>query len=429
MAINANLPDNITPHAKEIYYECEKLDFQNDISRVIDLLEQALAESPDSRLILIKLATAYRQSGSTGKAIKLLEGISDKFSDDTEIQHELANSYAERKWNKKAKQKYIECLEKNNVYPQLIQDFAESCLDLCEYEFLSEKISWLIKRFSEPFDTDLEAMCMAMIYSQINECLYKKINCSFTADFIKEFINENNEKISADFYIKTISYLSETPNDTSILPLFRHINDIIKEQMPEISENQEFRKSIIDFEISIILFSSDVTPLTILAMRTSRYIFRSFDENTDQLNYLIFDAKLTIIDAINKRCLSRNDVQEFRKKYPNLWNIISEFTDGAIKAPDLRRYSQNFIYNTMSTANEEFLKLLKKNLPPESYEKLSKFRQLKSTISSGTQNKSSVSSKAQRTGLTTVHSSKISPNSTCPCGSGKKFKKCCGLKK
>ncbi len=426
MAINANLPDNITPYAKELYDECEKLTSQDDILRVIELLEQAIADSPDSRTILIKLASSYRQSGSTGKAIKLLEGVLDKFGDDTEIQHELANSYAERKWNKKAKQKYMECLEKDNIYPELIQDFAESCLDLCEYEFLSQKFSWLLKKCSEPFDTDLAAMCMAMIYSQINECTDKQINCGFSPDFIKEYSINNKACISENFYIKTIVYLSETPNDSSILPLFSHITDIIKEQIPSISNNPEFQKAIVDFEISIVLFSSDVTPLTILAMRMSRYTFRSLEENTDELNYLIFDAKLSIIDSINKNYLNRDSINAFKNKYPNLWRLISGFTDGAINAPDLRNYSKDFIYKTMSVATPEFMNLLKKNLPAESFEKLSKFG--RSQQSQFSAKSSSKIKPAQNSKSSTIHSSKIAPNSPCPCGSGKKYKKCCGLK-
>ncbi len=426
MAINANLPDNITPHAKELYDECQKLTSPDDINRVIDLLEQAIADSPDSRLILIKLAVSYRQSGSTGKAIKLLEGVPDKFSDDIEIQHELANSYSERKWNKKAKQKYMECLEKSSIYPELIQDFAESCLDLCEYEFLSEKLSWLINRFSEPFDTDLTAMCMAMIYSQINDCSDKHMNCVFTSDFIKEYIDQNRNNISASFFIKTISYLSETPNDSSIFPLFHHLTDIIVKEMPGISDNQEFNKAIVDFEISIILFSSDVTPLTILAMRTSRYIFRSREENIDELNYLIFDAKLRIIDLIKTNYLNTGNADSFKQKYPNLWKLISEFITGAFNSSDLKKYSQSFIYYTMINATPAFIELLKKNLPSESFEKLIQYRNLK-PVQPQTQKKTNKT--VPHKSSTTIHSSKIAPNSPCPCGSGKKYKKCCGLKK
>lgn len=424
MAINANLPDNITPHAKELYDECQKLTSPDDINRVIDLLEQAIADSPDSRLILIKLAISYRQSGSTGKAIKLLESVPEKFSDDIQIQHELANSYAERKWNKKAKQKYMECLEKSSIYPELIQDFAESCLDLCEYEFLSEKLSWLINRFSEPFNTDLTAMCMAMIYSQINDCADKHMNCVFTADFIKEYIAQNRKNISANFYIKTISYLSETPNDSSIFPLFHHMTEIIIKEMPEISVNHEFQKSIVDFEISIILFSSDVTPLTILAMRTSRYIFRSDEENIDELSYLIFDAKLRIIDLIKTNSLSRDSADNFKQKYPNLWMLISEFISGAFNSSDLKKYSQTYIYTTMKNATSDFIGLLKNNLPAESFEKLMQYRQLKPVQPQKKSNKT-----LPHKGSATIHSTKIAPNSPCPCGSGKKYKKCCGLNK
>ena len=54
MAINAKLPDNMTPHAKELYDKCDLLSSENDLPEIIRLLEEAMSECPDSNEIIIR---------------------------------------------------------------------------------------------------------------------------------------------------------------------------------------------------------------------------------------------------------------------------------------------------------------------------------------------------------------------------------------
>jgi len=408
MAINAKLPDNMTPHAKELYDKCDLLSSENDLPEIIRLLEEAMSECPDSEEIIIRLASSYRLSGSIGKAIKLLETTAEKNGTGTGLDLELANSYAERKWNKKAKQKYSECLEASDINTEMIQEIAESCLDMGEYEFLGRSLSGLIEKASEPFDHDTASVCMAMIYAMINECSDRQAECEFSTDFIRSYSEKHKDKISADFYIDTLRCFSQTPNEATVLPLFRSMVDAIVDIMPEIAENSEFQKALVEFELSVVLFTNDVTPFTLLAMRNSKEFMGTNDENRDEIHYLIFDAALALIDAVAQKHVTIKDAEAFAGKYVYLWQLIYKLTKAVFEAPDLRQFFQNYVYSNMKDATPGFCEQLKKNMPAEQYEKIMLFKNAKPVSAP-------------------VRSAKISPNAPCPCGSGKKYKKCCGL--
>jgi len=409
MAINAKLPDNMTPHAKELYDKCDLLSLENDLPEIIRLLEEAMSECPDSEEIIIRLASSYRLSGSIGKAIRLLETTAEQNGASTGLDLELANSYAERKWNKKAKQKYSDCLGSSDINAEMIQDIAESCLDMGEYEFLSRSLSDLIEKASDPFDADTASACMAMIYAMINECSDRQTECEFSPDFIKSYSEKHRDKITDTFYINTVRRFSQTPNEASVLPLFRSMVDMIVGLMPEIADNVEFHKVLVEFELSVVLFTNDVTPLTILAMRNSKEFMGTTNENRDEIHYLIFDAALALIDAAAKKLVTVKDAEAFAGKYVYLWQLIYKLTNAVFGAPDLKLFFQNYVYTNMKDATPGFCEQLSKNMPEDQYEKIMLFKNAKPVSGS-------------------VRSSKISPNTPCPCGSGKKYKKCCGLK-
>lgn len=410
MAKRTDLPDNISANAKKLCAESEKTP-----AKAVALLEEALEDSPSSRSVILKLADAYRQAESYGKAVKLLENACAGVVD-IELKHQLANAYADRKWGKKAISQFNTCLDSDEIYPELIQDYAEFMLDSEEHKALIAKLTETAAKVSDPFDKDTAAMCIAMIYSAIGDCAANNIKTDIDADYLTSYLADYPAASDKVFFTKVIKYLSETPNSISIIPITDKLFRIIAGAVPSVTSDNKFLSAVADFEISLILFENDVTPLTALAMRTAKLKFAAPSDDKDYLRYLIFDAKMTIVDTLRKGSV---DTDTFSKRYSYLWTLISDFVLGAVRTSDLRQYARIKIYEDLRNVSPRLMKIFEENLSADGFASLKKF------ISSPVNAAPSVPVRPSRKGIV---SAKISPNSPCPCGSGKKYKKCCGLK-
>lgn len=407
MTKSIDLSDNISANAKKLCAESEKNEAKENPSKAVALLEEALADSPRSITVITKLSQAYRRSGSTGKAIKLLENALADNSSCTRLEHLLAGAYSDRKWGKKAIAQYTKCIDSSDIYPELVQDFSEFMLDSGEHDALISKLCELAEKSANPFEPDIAAMCMAMLYSAMGDCVTNGVKTELTADYLSGYLAKYPCAANKDFFTRTIKNLSETPNDISIKSFSDKLIKTMAAAVPAILSDNKFLNAVADFESSLILFGNDVTELTLLAMRTAKLKFASPDDDKDNLRYLVFDAKMTIVDVLRKGSV---DTEKFSEKYPYLWTLISDFVLGASNTRDLKNFAREEIYGDLKNASPRLMKILEENINPDGFAALKKFLDACADAVKG------------------VKSSKISPNSPCPCGSGKKYKKCCGLK-
>ncbi len=375
-------------------------------------------DSPSSRSEILKLASEYLENENPGKAIKLLEGAGIS-EGDTELQHRLASAYADRKWGKKAIAQYLKCLSNDNIYPSLVQEFSEFMLDSGEHKALTAALCDLLKKPSVRKDTDLSAVCMAMIYSALGDCTANNIETDLNTDFLADYLKENPDAAGERFFVSVLKYLSETPNDTSIVPLTNTLQKTMVSYIPGIINSRDFQSAAADFEISLILFSNSVNPLTVLALRTAKLKFASASDDTDQLRYLVFEAKMSLVDSVRTVA---PDTEKFMSVYPFLWSLISGFVNGAIRTPDLKKFTRDEIYSELRNASPRLMSIIESSLSADGFASLKKF--ISSPESAPKPVLYSGSSKPGRP----VSVKKTSPNEPCPCGSGKKYKKCCGLK-
>ncbi len=422
MAKRTDLPDKISANAIKLCNESEASPAGSDPVKVIELLEKAHKDSPESRSVAMKLAAAYSQTGSYGKAVKILESA-DISDEDTELGHQLANAYADRKWNKKAVSRFHACLDSNYIYPELIQDYAEFMLDNQSNSLLAEQLIKTLERISSPLEKDSAAMCLAMLYSALGDCAENNISLNISDDFLAQYLDRYPENRDKEFFILTINYLSSTPNSSSIIPITNKMFKTMSDAVPSLSSDKDFLREVADFEISLILFENDVTALTAFAMRSAKLKFAGPSDDKDNLKYLVFDAKMSIVDLLRKGPV---DTESFRNRYPYLWTLISDFVDGASKTSDLRQFARENIYNDLRNASPKLMKIFEKNLSSNGYQSLKKFISIPENQIHRTP--ASSSKTASRKNVHMAVSSKIAPNSPCPCGSGKKYKKCCGLK-
>ena len=355
-------------------------------------------------------ASAYLESGNPGKAVKLLES-SPVTETDSELSRLLAEAYAERKWGKKATVQYRKCLEAGPPSPELIQEFAEHLLDSEEHKLLSEILPETIEK--EKSGSDAAAMCIAMLYAMIGDCSIHGKKADISSDFIREYIVSHPEAVNKRFFIKILTFLAGTPNDRTFSETANHIINIMAEYIPALPDDRDFQNAAAELETSLILYSNDVNPLTVFAIRTAKLRFASYSDDKDNLRYLVFDAKMTLFDILLKNTVQTAD---FIKYYPFLWTLISDFVNMALSTSDLKQFIRDEIYSDLRDASPALMKILEEKLSADGFKALKGF-----VGSPESAPKRNICTKPAKAG-------KIPPNSPCPCGSGKKFKKCCGLK-
>lgn len=372
-------------------------------------------DSPESRSEILKLASEYLKNETPGKAIKLLENAEIP-DEDTELQHLLAVAYADRKWGKKAILQYRKCISCSELSPSVIQDYSEFMLDSGEHTELTDTLCCILERDS--ISSEAAAMCVAMIYAALGDCKVCGISSSVTPDFLKEYIDKHPEASDTAFFTSVMKNLSLTPNDASITSLTNHVLKIMADAVPSVLRDNGFQNAVADFEISIMLYSNTVTPVSILGMRTAKLRFAAASDDADYLRYLVFDAKMAVVDAFRT---GRPDTSKFAETYPYLWSLISKFVTGVSVTPDLRKFTRDEIYSDLKNASPRLKDIFRQNLSADGFEALKNFIEApasapKPAVFSGNRI------------ISRPASVKASPNEPCPCGSGKKFKKCCGLK-
>lgn len=376
-------------------------------------------DSPGSKSEILKLAAEYLENDNPGKAVKLLENT--EISEDAEIQHMLAVAYAERKWGKKAIAQYTKCLSADKLSPSLIQDYSEFMLDSGEHGELKNTLLDLLEKHGS--DREAAAMCIAMLYSMLGDCLQNKTETDFTPDFLKEYLEKNPKAAGKTFFASIIRYLAGTPNDISITPVTDRLIRIMADSIPSVISDMTFQKAVADFELSLILYANMVDPLTILGMRTAKLKFADpKKDDTDNLKYLVFDAKMTVVDTLRVKPI---DPSGFAASFPYIWSLISGFVNGAVNAKDLKQFTRNEIYSELRGASPRLTDIFRSKLSPDGFAALSSF--LNTPQKNAKPVTKPVTAKRNINKNQAV-SSKIAPNAPCPCGSGKKYKKCCGLK-
>ena len=417
---NINLPDNISQRSAELYNKSKKV-LITDPEQAAALLEEALEDSKESRSVILLLADAYRRSKCAGKAIKLLENAIQASPEDEDFHHQLANAYSDRKWNKKANAKFAECFENGIIDPTLIEDYSEHCLDNEQHQPLADKLFEILEKLS---DEKSAAMCIAMIYADIIDSKACEKTIELKKSFMQDYVKEHNIKNKKVFFADIIKGLSDTPNDISALGSFKEIVTEMQKSEPGIKNDTGFISACTDFELSLILYSNNVTPLTVLALRTAKLRYSADNYNKDELSYLVFDAKMTVINSIRNN--AADDVNTFKKTYTYLWNLISDFAEKAYSSKNLKMFTAELVRNEFSNASPSQLAFMKSHMKPADFDTLSKIAAGGASQPQRKPTPANILNMANK--RVPIRSEKIQPNAPCPCGSGKKYKKCCGLK-
>lgn len=384
---------------------CEALDQENwglalayaeDFSKIFD-----------SEIFEYLLYIAQRQSGKTGKAVKTIEDLVESHPDNIGYKRELAFAYGERGYRKKANQVSKELYEGGlrdfDFMFQYMMSLGHDTLSESEKEMMYEIIDKSKENLEEYGMAGLVAITMLMHSSSTEEQMEKTQHIEY--EYLKEIIPHlkewNNEMITSTVGLVAMQFLTEgiaAPEELeTITSLVKEQLDIDDEEEsdPELAENLLFAVQANEFEKD-----EQISDLL-------KEMFEEYVNDSDDILIPLYqmDVKLRLLEEWDQH---KEEVLYVKEKYPLVYEELEEGLKDLIESTDHDLLREKLLkkYNRLACNCE---------MTPY-YHYYPERRKKEGTI----QWDSEESGSYRRVGK------KIGRNDPCPCGSGKKYKNCCG---
>ncbi|OGO77586.1 MAG: hypothetical protein A2Y23_11525 [Clostridiales bacterium GWB2_37_7] len=372
-----------------------------DAQRAIKLLEKVSKTYSDFSVINILLGDAYMANENSGKAIQIFEELAADEPNNAGFVGKLAHAYLMRGWHKKAAERYEQALllDEDNISLWLghiecylsanqITKAKEIALQGIE---VSTRNGWdnielyyhIIRADIESHDLDGMSKHLEEMKDIANRDEDEKGNVAwFLANLSKQlqFYNLIEESAAA---INTAFKL--LPDDVEIKKIKAEIDkdSIIILQMHQLEEEKaidDLFKAMLEFEMH-----------------------KCGRKNCLDCEFEQFRFEMDTVCNINSH---RKDIQNLKNKYPELYNMKKDFFDSV-----LNRKNEDKLINSYRKKFERFMKIC-----PERFER---------DESDGDEDYDEVDGYTNTPYVRTEV--KVGRNDPCPCGSGKKYKKCCGV--
>ncbi|NBH18824.1 hypothetical protein D3Z55_15530 [Clostridiaceae bacterium] len=380
---------------------------------VIKVAEEAIKRFGECQGFLYFLGTAQQMNGKTGKAVKIFEKLTKLYPDHIEFRRQLALAYQDRGFGNKAYVAFNKAYDMGCSDPDFIYLFSRCCEDRGEYKkgiALMEKLVENAKEkpnasIGEMLDAFMGIVIMSVEDSkksvqkmllQFHELLQ---NVSFDLDEYEDEI----EKFLFFIGKGVIKYgLYEEESFKQIRSDLRYQGgkdqkkfDLIWDSIAKLKEEVMIHQ---DSRISVPL------KLGFDAFK------KSDEENTDEipsgyLRFLILDAQLCMLEDWPE---NRKEFEIVREFYPNYYEKLKKF-----------------IHKLETTSNIEiFRQHMQKDY--DRYELYFNDGYYYQFHPEQKRRRNVTKWDSDIDGTYTRSQRKIGRNEPCPCGSGKKYKNCCG---
>lgn len=358
----------------------------------IDQFKNITDRYPDLLNVYAMLAEAYSMNGNTGNAVKILEKLVKLEPDNMAYQRSLGAAYAERGFNKKALKQFEKTLKLEPDNPDVYAEIINLHLDAGQYRLARGKLLMGL-RCAEEQGRDNTALLVCGVVC----CIFNRDNRG-----LMQYLEQIAHKMAAGPSQKEalakslLLQLFSAPQEADCLDGYARVINFIAEQVPELEEVQQIQQEMTRYQMLNALEQDNQIPEVIAAL--THKILDDCDCPSCQVDRLLME--MTILDNITE---IRKALHYLRTNYPDIFALNADFYN-----------------NVLNTKKERWLfeKLYKKYLqykkryPEEFYDD--------DWNGDDTLEYSEPYVRQEQ---------KIGRNDPCPCGSGKKYKKCCGVNK
>lgn len=381
----------------DLFWEHQKA---YDTEQARDVCEEAWRRFPEEIQFLYHLAVAQRSAGNSGKSVKSCEELVKREPNNKWFWRELALSYEERSYRRKAFQAYEKAYELGCRDNKFLLDFSMACDNYEQYDrgiqVLTEVVGkdrrWQREEIPEVLDaySGLFSMHRAKA-DELHDVM---------ADFIRFarqysiYMTENFQMFS--MLVSFFCLQSDTESQEEVKELLAVLEKVCaSEQEKELVA--QLRMQCLESRIAADERLSETLQYALQAY------FLMDDEEPEVQSFAVMDIKLCMIEE-RQEVLQQMEIVE--KEYPELYGKISDFAEqlknekniGYVKNSLLKQYTRLAKYISGGLYFEKYPEEKKKAMGTVFYENDKPF------VRSG---------------------KKIGRNDPCPCGSGKKYKHCC----
>ncbi|MBA1336040.1 MAG: Protein export cytoplasm protein SecA ATPase RNA helicase [Firmicutes bacterium] len=380
---------------------------EGDYEEAIDLLEQAALAAPGSRIIRGFLGRAYLENGNTVKAIDIFSELTGEEKDNAAYRGYLARAYLERGWHKKALDAFIKALSLDEDNISLWVGLAESYMLGDRFEDARDT---LVRALEKGKSTEWDNIGIYLFLVQIEMVLGNLDNMEkYLEDLTRlavrdETITENvgwalggmARTLVRKGYMGIAQSIIERavkliPGSEAIRELKEELDRFIRldAQLAGLQQDETMPEEIVH------LIELELFPLPVIGSPVDREL-------------QIFMSESIIIEEAHRfiTCINR-----LRRNYPELYDLRKAFFDGVLNPAKRKKLAQR--YRKKSNRYGPIIEAMMLSGMGEDQEDFIDDED-GDFIFEGPQQPY------------VRETPKIGRNEPCPCGSGKKYKKCCG---
>lgn len=382
------------------------LEHQNakDVQSARDVCEEAWKRFPEEIQFLYYLAVAQRRAGNSGKSVKSCEELVKREPDNKWFWREMALSYEERSYTRKAFLAYEKAYELGCRDNQFLLDFSVSCDNYEQYDRGIQVLTEIVRKDRrwkrEEISDVLEAYSgLLTIYIRTGRNLG-----SIRVDF-NHFIRQYSIYMSEHFELAAMiaaGICLEPKQDKESMQVIQEILSAVERLCTSEQEKEWFVKLRRQRQENRMMTDARLTETIRLGVQT---YFLMDEEGAELKSFAVLDFKLCMIEE-REEVLPQLEIIE--EEYPEYYEKIHDFAEqlkdkknlSYIKSSLLKQYTRLAKYIDGGRYFEKYPEERKKAIGTLVYQN----EDDKPYVRSG---------------------KKIGRNAPCPCGSGKKYKHCC----
>lgn len=387
---------------------------EENLTAAIKILENLMEFYPDILMIQNMLGEVYENNGNNGKSIKIFEKLVEQEPKNAGFAGHLAHSYLERGWRIKAIKAYEDAIEIDEDNISLWFGLSEAYSTGYGLRESMEVLKRAIKR-AEGKDLDTSGIYFKLITMNLRigrTIEMKKYleeltmlavgkeelrdNVGWNLIHIAKAILQQGMMEEASWMIDMATKL--IPGDSSIAKLKQEVEGFqkVKEQYYKLDNDSKVEENI------VTLIASEIIPAEV----------RGMDERKAEA--FKFVGEQIILEDIQ---YYKASIKRLKNKYPDLYKVKEEFFDAAM---DPKKCKQ--LLKSHTAQKRRYKWAFDEMLNPERC-----MDNLFSDMDDEEDEDSWEDDSSWEPEEPFVREEpKTGRNDPCPCGSGKKYKKCCG---
>ena len=399
------VPDD--PYARKIIGWLQDAMRAQDAKRMVKMAEEAISVCGEAEGFLFYLYRGQNWCGNLGKAIKTMEKLAKRFPDKAYYKKELAISYFDRGYYNKAMTAFRDAYNAGVRDNEFLSAYSINCQSRGEFReginCLWDLLDQTEKNLKEYMYDALNAFTGLIMMSSAAKSStdYEKAIQRFEA-FIEEsslYLEEYQEElINIVGAILVSQKLQDAPDLNRILK--------ITEKIRRHLSNKETLKIWDEFASYVYLFGMEMDERLSDFTKEMCRVMEPDDEDPEFRRFMQLDVKLRLLE---KWPDIRKEFDVVREEYPDSYKFVKDYIKLLNNTADINRLREKLLkdYNRYAVYYE--------GIPPY-YEEYPQ-RQPKT---------GEIQWDSDENGAYRRTNKKIGRNDPCPCGSGKKYKNCCG---